>query len=504
MRTRSWAGVLVSLSVSCAVACGSAGGSAASPGASPGLDSGGPGPSQVPTDDSGVTVDLRDAGAPEADGSTAPTGLAVAVACTSTTDDVYVVPSSMPAFSAAARGDIVRCGHDSDLSLADVQKQITATAIQVTPTSGAHLYRVAYRTTRGNGKPGVSTARVYLPDTPRALPLPVIVVAHPTEGLAPSCAPSKVAGSLADQALPWAAIGYAVIAPDYAGLGNDDVVQGYVDNHDTGYSALDATRALRKLLPAASLTNDVLAVGWSQGGGAVLSAQALEKTYGAAGKLRGVIAFSPEWPTRDNSFGYRDLLENPQDLTITKGVSSPTVAAMREYAYFSAYVGAAHATDAFPAASRAGVQSAITSMCQTPFGGYLQGTFPRVGDQFDPAFHDALLACMKGTAGCVEPAKSYHDFMQANVLTGDPSGAPILFVQGLADTIMPAASEAACNLDKLHKDGVTPQVCADLAAVHTNVVPRNMAFALSWGQAILGGSALPACPTNLGLPSCTP
>jgi len=111
---------------------------------------------------------------------------------------------------------------------------------------------------------------------------------------------------------------------------------------------------------------------------------------------------------------------------------------------------------------------------------------------------------MNGTAGCVEPAKSYHDFMQKNVLTGDPKGAPILFIQGIADTIMPAASEAACNLDKLHADGVTPQVCTDLTAVHTNVVPRNIGFALSWGQAILQKGTLPACPSSDGMPSCTP
>jgi dienelactone hydrolase len=500
MRARGWVGVLMGVAAMSAVACGSAG----EPGGSTSSDrpdSGGAPP--VTQSDAGTPVVTHDAGA-SSDASTGPTGLTITVPCTDTMGDVYVTPPSMPAFSANARGDIVRCGHDTDLSLADVASQLGAKSVMMTPTSGAHIYRIAYRTTRGNGAPGVSTARLYLPDTPRAPPLPLILVAHPTEGLASSCAPSKDPASLEDQALPWASLGYAVIAPDYAGLGNDDTVQGYVDNHDTGYSALDATRALRKILPGASLTNDVLAVGWSQGGGAVLSAQALEKTYGAAGKLKGVIAFAPEWPTRDNSFGYRDLLENPNDLTITKGVSFPTVAAMREYAYFSAYVGADHATDAFPAAKRAGVASAITSLCQTPFGGYLQGTFPKVGDQFDPAFHDALLACMNGTAGCVEPAKSYHDFMQKNVLTADATGAPILFIQGIADTIMPAASEAACNIDKLHADGVQPQVCTDLTAVHTNVVPRNIGFALSWGQAILEGSTLPACPQTAGMPPCTP
>jgi dienelactone hydrolase len=417
---------------------------------------------------------------------------------------VYVTPSGMPAFTPATRGDVVRCGRDVDVSLAQVGAALVAKGLVTTATTGVSLYRVAYRTTRGNGAPGVSAARVYVPTTPRALPLPVIVVGHPTEGLASSCAPSKDPSALQDLALPWASQGFAVIAPDYAGLGNDDIVQGYVDNHDTAYSTLDATRAMRKLFAPTSFTNDVLAVGYSQGGGAVLSAQALEKSYGAGGKLVGVVAFAPEWPTRDNSFGYKDLLEHPADLTITKGVSSPTVAAMRQYAYFSAYAGKSDAALAFPAAARAGVESAINGMCQTPFGGYLQATFPKVGDLFEPAFHDALLACMNGAPGCVEPAKSYHAFLRANVLTGDPTGAPVLFVQGIADTIMPAASEAACNLEKLHADGVVPQVCTDLTAVHTNVVSRNMDFALSWGQAILQGKAPPVCPETRGMPPCSP
>ena len=68
---------------------------------------------------------------------------------------------------------------------------------------------------------------------------------------------------------------------------------------------------------------------------------------------------------------------------------------------------------------------------------------------------------------------------------------------------MPPASEAACNLEKLAADGVTPQVCTDSAASHTDVVGRNMAFAIQWAQALLSDNPLPTC-SSAGMPACTP
>jgi hypothetical protein len=46
-------------------------------------------------------------------------------------------------------------------------------------------------------------------------------------------------------------------------------------------------------------------------------------------------------------------------------------------------------------------------------------------------------------------------------------------------------------------------VCVDAAALHTNVVQRNMDFALSWALALLGNEALPTC-SAAGMPACTP
>jgi len=199
-------------------------------------------------------------------------------------------------------------------------------------------------------------------------------------------------------------------------------------------------------------------------------------------------------------------LNHPDELTIATGVSDNVVTVMRTAAWFYNHVGNANLGDGFPAAARSGIDNAAMTLCQTPLGGYLQATAPHVGDLFDPVLRTALLACVgggDGAAGCVAPARDWYDFLVANVLTADAAGPPILYVQGLADGIMPPAREAACNLAKLQADGVTPQLCTDATASHETVVARNMDFALGWARALLAGDARPSC-SAAGLPACTP
>ncbi|HEY4121408.1 MAG TPA: lipase family protein, partial [Byssovorax sp.] len=430
---------------------------------------------------------------------------APAIACADSITNVYVTPTGLPSMTDALRGDVVRCSKDSDVALADVAAEVLSKGVTTTMTSPVAIYRIAFRTERGDGSAGVSTARVYLPQAPAALPLPVITIGHPTDGIADSCAPSEDATSNEDLALPWAGLGYAVIVPDYAGLGNEGV-QSYLDNRDQAHAVLDGARALRAMLSPGALSTQVLAVGYSQGGGAVMSAQALASTYGAGGDLVGAIVFAPEWPTRLNSFGYVDQLENPDELTIETGISEDVVTVMRTYGWAYNALGEAHATDGFPSAQRSGFESAINSLCQTPLGGYLQGTAYTVGGIFDDSFRTSVLACVNSSGadpGCVDPGKSYYEYLVANFVTSDPNGAKVLYVQGLADYIMPAASEASCNLEKLANDGVTPTVCVDAAAQHQTVVGRNMDFALEWGFALLRGEGLPTCSSD-GMPTCQP
>jgi pimeloyl-ACP methyl ester carboxylesterase len=430
-----------------------------------------------------------------------PTGKVLPIVpCGDTLDAVYVTPTSLPPYTPDARGDIVRCAGDTLLDEATVSQQLKDKSLpDVVVTTGTQLVRIAYRTERAAGVPGVGTARVYLPTNPLPAPLPVIVIAHPSQGLADVCAPSRDPNALRDLALPWAARGYAVIAPDYAGLGNEGT-QGYLDNHDTAHSVLDAARALRKMLAKGWLSPKVAIFGHSQGGGAALSAQSLAGSYGCDGQLAAVAVFAPEWPSRLASLGLLQILSQPAALTIGSGITKPVVAESLAYAH-SKNGGTVPYDQIAPATKAAGFADAAEAQCLQAYGGYLQGAALHLGDLFDDQERTTLLACATGQP-CLPPGKELYDFLVQNIVSGDPAGAPILYVQGLLDTIMPPSEEAACNLQKLAADGVKPQVCTDTTGIHTNVVVNNIVFGMKWAEAVLAGQLPPTC-SAAGMPPCS-
>jgi pimeloyl-ACP methyl ester carboxylesterase len=414
----------------------------------------------------------------------------LALPCTDVAEDIYRTPS----MTSAAAGDVVRCFVDTTLNLDATKSRLTGTDIDA--TTGVRQLRVAFRTQRSNGNVAASSARVYLPLIPRTGPLPVIVIGHPSEGLADSCAPSRREDTMKEIALPFAARGYAVIAPDLSGLGNEGT-QAYLDNRDTAYSLLDGARALRKLVKPGAFDKTVVMAGYSQGGGAVLAAQALAGTYGVDGELKAVIAFAAQYPTRMESFGFVDLLNKPDDLTIAHGYSKPVVALLRTYAWFAN--SGREAGGGIPSANRSSLSSAIESMCLIPLGGAMQARAPRVKDFIDDELRVGLLACMSSPtdAKCTGTAKEYYEFLTKNHVTNDPAGAKVLYVQGMLDTVMPANEEASCNTKKLRAEGVPLSVCTDSGATHANVVQRNIKSAMAWLDATLAGTTPPTCTNAL-------
>ena len=394
-------------------------------------------------------------------------------------------------------GDRVRCAFERLISLSEVKTKAPAA------TTPVNTYRLSYRTKRGNGAWAISSARVFLPQTPLGYPLPIIVVAHPSMGVADSCAPTKDPAATSDLALPWAGKGYAVIAPDFAGLGTDGI-QGYVDGRDTGQSTLDAARALRKLHTRATFDARIGMVGYSQGGGAVLAAQGLEKTYGSGGKLTAVAAMAPQWQSRLDSFGTLTLLRTPMNLTISTGYTKPVIAMMRQYGYFATQLPAGHEGDSFPSAGRTDMISALDGMCLIVFGGWVQGTHFKLGDLVDEGFRASTIACLDTPTdpACQEPGKSYLQFLRDNIIPGDPTGAPVLYLQGMFDTVMPPAEEAACNVPKLQQDGVDLTFCTS-GALHSNIVALDGDLAQRWAEAKLSGTQVPTCNAS-PLAPCPP
>lgn len=416
------------------------------------------------------------------------------VRCTDTAADVYA--AVLPAEGAPPeRGAILRCAEDAPLARSEVEGRLGRARVSgMRSTTGARVFRIAYATRRRGDVPGVGTALVYLPDPPARAPSDVAVVAHGTAGMADRCAPS-IPGTTSDYlALPWLAHGFAVVAPDYAGLGNAGV-QGYLDWEDTGHSALDASRAIRGLAGRTRLGTKDVYVGHSQGAGASLAAQALAPTYGAGGRVAAVVAFAPAF-TIDADV---TPIAFPFVSTSALGGGPATILSMHFYGFFANRYGEARRGDGFGAAHREAVVEALERDCIFDLLHSLPRTARSFGELFDPTFRAEALACASGRA-CEGPGGDYVGFLRANVLSLDPAGAPILHLQGTHDEFEPPV-QAACLDAKLARDRVRTTVCVD-DSDHMGIVWARSDHAIAWARAILDGTEPPRCPTQGSLPAC--
>lgn len=118
---------------------------------------------------------------------------------------------------------------------------------------------------------------------------PVIAWGHGTKGIADICAPSWAGMTYRDRTYlaKWLSEGFAVVASDYEGLGTAGL-HPYIAGRAAGYSILDSARAVTRNAP--ELSNKVLLVGQSQGGGAVAIAAAHASAYAPDLNVIGVVA----------------------------------------------------------------------------------------------------------------------------------------------------------------------------------------------------------------------
>src|SRR6478735_819828 len=122
---------------------------------------------------------------------------------------------------------------------------------------------------------------------------PIVTWAHGTSGIADACAPSRVAmPAQYDQKLlnRWLKAGYAVVRPDYDGLGTPST-RPYLIGVSQGRSVLDMVRAARKL--DRTLGKKVVVAGHSQGGHAALCAGSLAGKWPPELDVRGTLALAP-------------------------------------------------------------------------------------------------------------------------------------------------------------------------------------------------------------------
>lgn len=154
----------------------------------------------------------------------------------------------------------------------------------------AEQYLIHYASVSGvDGKSSrEDTAAVFLPygKTPEG-GWPVVVWAHGTVGVANDCAPSLNVRTDRDKQYlnTWLSLGYAVVAPDYAGLGSAGL-HHYLNARGEAWSILDGVRAALKTYP---LRNELILVGQSQGAHAAFSAAGYQPQYAPELNIRATV-----------------------------------------------------------------------------------------------------------------------------------------------------------------------------------------------------------------------
>ncbi len=452
------------------------------------------------------------------------------IPCTDSIASIYADPGDV---SKLATGAIIKCAKDQDMSIA----QLTA-AVNVetdggeipysgTPfTSAAHVYRVLYRTTRGNGQPGYSSATVFLPATPRlgvGTRLPVIVSAHGSRGQAGICAPSldSEAGAYVEedfqhQIFPMVGLGLPVIAPDLAGYANfrgtNNPPPTYSNRLDVGQSFLDGARAMRNVVPN-SVTEDVVLTGHSQGGSTALNALSLADTYGVGGgHIVGVALYSPLWFSQ---MGYGGILYSGVTSQFALDGGSIAVPVSIWWHYTESYLldGPDAALELFNPNVGPAVQSFVDNDCWASSYPTLQAAGN--DDFFTPTYQKAISGAAipileNGNCYGNQLCQTWINRMIADWphLTGGAAKVPILIYYAANDTTLPP-DWIQCVFNRLTADKTNYQVCYDTNPVgHPGIVSEGASSVVDWiaSKTISDGGApqLAHCstltPSDAGVP----
>lgn len=186
-----------------------------------------------------------------------------------------------------------------------------------TSIPGAEAWRIAYVSSDMNEAKTISTGLVIAPTgAPPAEGRPIVAWAHGTTGTAQNCGPSQVFDPAQDlneynliggtswtdfgiaAASDFIKEGYVVVATDYQGLGGGGVHQ-YAVAATQARDVINSARAVGSM-GLSGAGKQAIAYGWSQGGGATLSAASLPSYIASTGTafdgldFVGFVALAPQ------------------------------------------------------------------------------------------------------------------------------------------------------------------------------------------------------------------
>ena len=292
--------------------------------------------------------------------------------------------------------------------------------------TGAKAWRVLYRSVSvKDEKPIVVSGMVIAPADEARGQRPMVAWAHGTVGSADICAPSKSfngkpltndpsEAALIEQLQFFVRQGYVVVATDYEGLGTEGP-HPYLVGESEGRSVLDSLLAARQMTQL-SASDTAVIYGFAQGGQAALFAGELAPTWAPDLKVVGVVAAAP--------FSEVDLL-----LPMAAGV--PDVVAYYVLGVYGQVAGNAKLNSAQvldPVASAQG--SLVESQCLGQIQGNYKALLSSSGKSTFMSTNPLTLPDWKTQLASMVPGQRI-------------TGAPILVVQGKADTTVPAVTTQA-------------------------------------------------------------
>ncbi len=362
----------------------------------------------------------------------------------------YTPPANLAAYQP---GDLIRSETATDLSTHVFHEVVGQ--------------RIMYRSV-GALEPVIAvTGMAFVPPgAPPAGGWPLVVWGHGTSGVGDACAPSKWPtlypngwGAYGDFIYALIQQGYAVVAPDYEGLGTPGL-HTYLDVGASGRATINAVIAARQLYP--SVGPKFATVGHSQGASASLAAGELGAPVGQSLTYVGTVALSPVTRVAD-SMDYVALTSDK--------FSFPY------FAYFAIGVKATH--PAFDYANLVGPfllseMSRAEQECFDPWFMSFRGSPNIPAEQLlNPSWRD-------------DPAAAQAF---ANLDTGfQPSQAPALLVWGEGDGF------AAFNGDIVQRmcaNGSTVAVITYNGIGHDGTVQHGTTDVLAWLSARFAGTAAP-------------
>ena len=239
-------------------------------------------------------------------------------------DPFYDLPTTYDATNPPPPGTVLKVEQYTNISLYTIPMSLS-------------MSRFLYTTENFNGTSMPASAYVLWPYLPRKYPkltpcsgdeangspiFPVIGLAHGSSGQTQACAPSGLRNLWDEfhEPFPIALAGYAVVAPDYLGLGVPNVTSPYFILPSQANDLYFAIEAAQKAWPH-SLSKEFVIAGQSQGGGVAWASAQRQAQRPIEGYL-GTLAASPFTNTLDAIAADALAEDNARVVAIAQGLSS--------------------------------------------------------------------------------------------------------------------------------------------------------------------------------------